>query len=50
MEPGLVLEDDVLKHVRAAWGRIVGKDDGFMVFGERGGMGGEGAGDDDREM
>ena len=35
-----MLEDDVLKHVRAAWRRIVGEagDEGFMVFGEREGM------------
>lgn len=40
VEPGLVLEDDVLKHVRAAWRRIMGEggDEGFMMFGEREGM------------
>lgn len=50
MEPGLVLEDDVLKHVRAAWRRIVGEDEGFMVFGEREGMGEDGADDGDGEI
>ena len=40
--PGIALEDDVLKHVRAAYRRIVG-DDGvaFMLFDDR-----EGTGDD----
>ena len=35
-----MLEDDVLKHVRAAWRRIVGEDggEGFMMFGERVGV------------
>lgn len=35
-----MLEDDVLKHVKAAWRRIVGEagDEGFMAFGEREGM------------
>ena len=43
MEPGLVLEDDLLKHVRAAWRRIVGEDEeeGFLIFGEREEMGEE---------
>lgn len=50
MDPGLVLEDDVLKHVRAAWRRIVGEDEGFMVFGEREGMGEEGVEFGDGEM
>ena len=49
MDPGSVLEDDVLKHVRAAWRKIVGEDDGFMIFGEREGMGEE-DGDGDGEM
>ena len=38
LSPGLVLEDDMLKHVRAAWQRIMGEDEGFMVFEEREGM------------
>lgn len=50
VEPGLVLEDDVLKHVRAAWRRIMGEDEGFMIFGEREGMGEEGVEDGDGEM
>ena len=48
--PGLVLEDDVLKHVRAAWRGIMGEDEGFMVFGERQGMDDEGAEENDGEM
>ncbi len=45
LAPGLALEDDVLKHVKAAYHRIVG-DEGaaFMIFDDR-----EGAGDDDNE-
>ena len=38
MDPGLVLEDGVLKHVRAAWRRIMHEEEGFMVFSEREGM------------
>lgn len=39
-EPGLALENEVLEHVKAAWQRIVGAGEGgFMVFGEREGMG-----------
>ena len=51
MDPGLVLEDDVLKHVRAAWRKIVGEgeDEEFMNFGEREGMGEE-DGDSDGEV
>lgn len=49
MDPGLVLEDDVLKHVRAAWRKIVGEDEEFMNFGEREGMGEE-DGDGDGEV
>ena len=45
MDPGLILEDDVLKHVRAAWRRITGEDEAFMIFGERDGIGEEGAED-----
>lgn len=45
LAPGLALEDDVLKHVQAAYNRIVG-DGGapFMIFEDR-----EGTGDDDNE-
>ena len=45
LQPGVALEDDVLKHVQAAYNRIVG-DEGtaFMLFEER-----EGAGDDDND-
>ena len=50
VDPGLALEDDVLKHVRAAWRRIMGGDEGFMVFGEREEMGEEAAEDGDGEM
>lgn len=50
IDPGLVLEDDVLKHVRAAWRRIVGEDEGFMVFEEREGMGDDEAEDGDGEV
>ena len=36
LAPTLVLEDDVLKHVRAAYGRIMGDDaPPFMVFEDR---------------
>lgn len=49
VDPGLVLEDDVLKHVRAAWRRIVGEDVGFLVFEEREAMGEEGIEDDEGE-
>ena len=49
-----MLEDDVLKHVRAAWRRIVGEDgdEGFMMFGEREGteMVEEGVQDDEGDM
>ena len=50
MDPGLILEDDVLKHVRAAWRSIVGEDEGFMTFGEREGMGEEEIEDGDGEI
>lgn len=50
VDPGLVLEDDVLKHVRAAWRKIMGEDEGFMIFGEREGMADEGAEDGDEEI
>ena len=45
LAPGLALEDDVLKHVKATYHRIVG-DEGaaFMIFEDR-----EGTGDDDNE-
>ena len=45
LTPGLAFDDDVLKHVQAAYHRIVG-DEGaaFMVFEDR-----EGTGDDDSE-
>lgn len=49
MDPGLVLEDDVLKHVRAAWRKIMGEYEGFMIFGEREGMAEE-AEDGDEEI
>lgn len=49
VDPGLVLEDDVLKHVRAAWRKIVGEDEEFLNFGERDGMGEE-DGDGDGEV
>jgi len=38
LAPGLALEDDVLKHVKAAYERIMGDDGaGFMLFEDRGG-------------
>lgn len=37
--PGLVLEDDVLEHVRAAYRKIMGDDSGFMMFEDREGVG-----------
>ena len=42
LAPGLELEDDVLKHVQAAYNRIIG-DEGaaFMVFEDREGTGGD---------
>ena len=45
LQPGLALEDDVLKHVQAAYNRIVG-DEGtaFMLFEDR-----DGTGDDDND-
>ena len=49
VDPGLVLEDDVLKHVRAAWRKIMGEYEGFMIFGEREGMAEE-AEDGDEEI
>lgn len=39
----------MLKNVRAAWRRIKGEDEGFMMFEEREGMGEEGAEDGDGE-
>ena len=45
LAPGLVLEDDVIKHVKAAYHRIVGDGGaGFMKFDDR-----EGTGDDETE-
>ena len=45
LAPGLALEDDVLKHVQAAYNRIVGEEGAaFMIFEDR-----EGTGDDDNE-
>lgn len=45
LEPGLVLEDDVLKHVRAAYLTIAGSEGAdFMMFEDR-----EGAAEDDNE-
>lgn len=48
--PGLALEDSMLKNVRETWEKIVGEDigEGFMVFEDREGLG-EGGGDDDEE-
>ena len=48
LPPDLVLEDDVLKDVRAAWDRIVGEDmgRGFITFEDREAVGG-GAEDDE---
>ena len=45
LQPGLALEDDVLKHVQAVYNNIVG-DEGaaFMLFEDR-----EGTGDDDND-
>lgn len=47
LAPGFVLEDDVLKHVRAAYQKIVG-DEGapFMMFEDREGQGDEDEGGD----
>lgn len=47
LAPGFVLEDDVLKHVRAAYEKIVG-DEGapFIVFEDREGQGGDDEGGD----
>ena len=43
--PGLALEDDVLRHVQAAYNKIVGGEGAaFMIFEDR-----EGTGDDDNE-
>lgn len=50
MDPRLILEDDVLKHVRAAWRKIMGEDEDFMIFAEREGMAEEGAEDGDEEI
>ncbi|CAF9942085.1 MAG: Rab proteins geranylgeranyltransferase component A [Alectoria fallacina] len=50
MDPGLALEDDLLKHVRAAWRRIVDEDEVFMAFGERDGTEEEGFEDGEGEM
>lgn len=45
LAPGLALEDDVLKHVRAAYERIMGKEGaGFMMFEDR-----EGAAEEDND-
>ena len=45
LAPGLALEDDVLKHVQAAYNTIVGEEGAaFMIFEDR-----EGTGDDDNE-
>ena len=46
--PELALEDSVLRDVKAAWERIVGEDsgEGFMIFEDREGMGGEDEGED----
>ncbi len=46
LPPGLALEDDVLKHVKAAYERIMG-DDGarFMLFEDR-----EGAADEENDV
>lgn len=51
LAPGFVLEDDALKHVKAAYQKIIG-DEGvpFMVFEDREGQGdGENGGDEEDE-
>ena len=46
LAPGLAFEDDVLKHVQAAYNRIVGNEGApFMIFEDR-----EGTGEDDNEI
>ena len=43
--PGLTLEDDVLRHVQAAYNKIIGEEGAaFMIFDDR-----EGTGDDDND-
>ena len=45
LQPGLALDDDVLKHVQAVYNRIVGEEGAaFMVFEDR-----EGTGDEDND-
>ena len=45
LAPGLALEDDILRHVQAAYNRIVGHEGAaFMIFEDR-----EGTGDDDND-
>ena len=45
LAPELALEDDVLKHVQAAYNRVVGEEGAaFMIFEDR-----EGTGDDENE-
>ncbi len=41
--PGVSLEDDLLRNVRAAWEKITGGEgEGFMQFADREGLGNEG--------
>ena len=48
LPPGLALEDDLLRNVRAAWEKITGGNgEGFMQFTEREGMGTEGEEEDE---
>ena len=45
LQPGLALEDDVLRHVQAVYNRIVGEEGAaFMVFEDK-----EGTGDEDND-
>ncbi len=51
LAPGLALEDEVLKHVRVAYEKILGDGgDEFMIFEDRAGVGEEAAVGDEGEM
>lgn len=51
MAPGMALEDDVLKHVKAAYERVMGDDaTGFMMFEDREGVGDDTGVGDEGEM
>ncbi len=49
LPPGLVLEDRLLRNVRATWEKIIGGNgEGFMQFGEREGSGNDGDEEEER--